>query len=404
MSTFPESQATRVRPHWGLDPHITFLNHGSFGACPHPVLEAQAFFRTQMEREPVRFFVRELDLLLEVTRKTLGQFVGANPDDLAFVPNATAGVNTVLRALALEPGDDLLTTNHAYNACRNALEFVAARSGARVVVAPIPFPIESPDAVVDVLLERTTPRTRLVLVDHVTSPTGMVLPVETIVKEFAKRGIDTLVDGAHAPGMIPLDLKTLGAAYYTGNCHKWMCAPKGAAFLHVRADKQSLVRPLSISHGANNPREDQSRFRLEFDWTGTADPTPFLAIPETLRFMSSLLPDGMVGLANHNRNMALAARRMLCETLACAPPAPESMIGSLAAVVLPDAEGTAPEPPLFIDPLQNYLFLRHGIEVPIVPFPKWPKRLVRISAQIYNDPEDYRRLGAVLADEFGKRS
>lgn len=402
--TFPTSHATRVRPHWGLDPHVTFLNHGSFGACPLPVLEAQTFFRTQMEREPVRFFVRELELLMEVTRKALASFVGANPDDLAFVPNATAGVNTVLHSLKLEAGDELLTFDHEYNACRNALEFVAAKANARVVVANIPFPIESPDSIVDVLLANTTSRTRLLLIDHVTSPTGIIVPVEKIVAEFAKRGIETLVDGAHAPGMLALDLNTLGAAYYTGNCHKWMCAPKGAAFLHVRQDKQKELRPLAISHGANSRRTDQSRFRLEFDWTGTADPSAFLAIPEALRFMSSLLDDGMVGLANHNRKMVLAARQMLCERLSCAPPAPESMIGSLATIVLPDAEGPEPEGPLFIDPLQNYLFLRHGIEVPVIAFPNRPQRLLRISAQIYNDPEDYQRLADVLVKEFGGRA
>jgi isopenicillin-N epimerase len=397
---FPESQAARVRKHWELDSDITFLNHGSFGACPKPVLEAQSDFRARLEREPVRFFLRECDKLIDEAYGALGQFIGANPDGLVFVSNATAGVNTVLRSLVFDSGDELLITSQGYNACNNAMHFVAEKSGAKVVVAEIPFPIQSADEAVQAILEKVTAKTRLVLVDHVTSPTALVLPVERIVGELKNRGIDTLIDGAHAPGMLPLDLNKLGAAYYTGNCHKWMCTPKGAAFLHVRQDKQALVRPLSISHGANSPRKDRSRFRLEFDWTGTVDPTPWLSIPAAITFLSSLFPGGMAEVAQHNRLMVLAARQTLSETFSTALPAPESMIGSLAAVVLPDAHGPAPEPPLYLDPLQETLFTRHHIEVPIIAFPRWPKRLVRVSAQIYNDPDDYQRLGRAIGEEL----
>ena len=399
-TVFPESQATRVRAFWGLDPDITFLNHGSFGACPKPVLEAQSAFRAQLEREPVRFFLRECDKLMDDAYGALGEFIGADPDDLVFLSNATAGVNTVLRSLTFEPGDELLITTQGYNACNNAMRFVAEKYGANVVVAEIPFPIQSADEAVQAILEKVTTKTRLVLVDHVTSPTALVLPVERIVAELKNRGIDTLIDGAHAPGMLPLDLNKLGAAYYAGNCHKWMCTPKGVAFLHVRRDKQSLVRPLSISHGANSPRTDRSRFRLEFEWTGTVDPTPWLALPAAMKFLSSLFPGGMAEIAEYNRRMVLAARQWLSETLSTPLPAPESMIGSLAAVVLPDAQGSAPEAPLYLDSLQETLFTRHHIEVPIITFPRWPKRLVRVSAQIYNDPEDYRRLGRAIGEEL----
>ena len=399
IHAYPPTQAARVRPLWDLDPAITFLNHGSFGACPLRVREAQDRLRAQMEREPVRFFVRELEPLLDAALEALADFVGAGARDLAFVPNATAGVNTVLRSLDLRPGDELITTNHEYNACRNALEHAAARAGARVVVAAVPFPLDSPDDVVRAVLDCTGPRTRLALVDHVTSQTGLVFPVERIVPELARRGVETLVDGAHAPGMVPLDLRALGAAYYTGNCHKWMCAPKGAAFLHVRPDKQAQIRPLSISHGANSSRTDLSRFRLEFDWTGTHDPTPYLVLPEAIRFLSSLLPGGVPALAEHNRRTALAARERLCDALGTPPPTPASMIGSLATVRLPEAAGDPPAPPLFLDPLQEALFSRHAIEVPVIPFPPPRGRVLRISAQIYNDPEDYARLVDALRAE-----
>jgi isopenicillin-N epimerase len=347
-----------------------------------------------MEAEPVRFFLREYEPLLDVARHALASFVGAQDEDLVFVPNATAGVNTVLRSLEFGPGDELLTTDHAYNACKNALDFVAARFGAKVVVAPIPFPVLAEAYVENAVLALANERTRLCLLDHITSPTGLIFPVESIVKSLALRGIDTLVDGAHAPGMVPLRLDELGAAYYTGNCHKWMFAPKGAAFLHVRRDKQGVIHPLSISHGKNSTRTDRSRFLLEFDWTGTTDSSPVLVLPEAIRFLEGLLPGGVSALAAFNRSMVLSARSFLCGELGTLAPAPESMIGSLAALFLPD--GSLERTALGLDPLQDRLFFEHRIEVPIIPFPRPPRRLVRISAQIYNDERDYRHLAEAL--------
>lgn len=389
--------------YWPLDPKVTFLNHGSFGSCPRAVLEFQQCLRDRLERQPVQFQVRDLEGLLDEARTALARFVGAEPDNLVFTTNATTGVNTILRSLSFAPGDELLVTNHEYNACRNALDFVAARSGATVVVAPIPFPLESGEQIAPSILSRVTPRTRLALIDHVTSPTALVLPIAMLVRELAARGVDTLVDGAHAPGMVPLNLAELNAAYYTGNCHKWMCAPKTAGFLHVRPDRQELIHPLSISHGWNSQRKDSSRFLLEFAWTGTSDPTPCLAVPEALRFVGRLLPGGWPEIMERNRALALAARQMLCQTLQIKPPCPNQCIGSMAAVPLPDnPSAVAPADGLCGDSLQETLLRDHGIEVPVTPWPRFPKRLLRISAQLYNSPAQYELLARALPDALAK--
>jgi isopenicillin-N epimerase len=383
--------------HWTVDPEIAFLNHGSFGACPRPVLEAQQELRARMERQPVLFLSRELEGRLDESRTALAQFVGADPEDFAFVPNATSGVNTVVRSLRLSSGDELLTTDHAYNACRNALRALEPR-GVRVVTAAVPWPGTTPSAVVDAVLAAVTPRTRLALLDHVTSPTGLVFPLERLVPALAERGVDTLVDGAHAPGMLPLDLRALGAAYYTGNCHKWLCTPKGSGFLHVRRDRQDTMLPLAVSHGFNSPRTDRSRFRLLFDWGGTMDPTPWLCIPEAIRFLGSLLPGGWPALMRRNRELALAGRKLLCAAVGAPEPAPAEMIGTLASVPLPDT--TARSAGSMHDALQAIVYERHRVEVPIFVFPEHPRRLVRISAQAYNSLAQVELLARALRAEL----
>jgi isopenicillin-N epimerase len=385
-----------LRNHWLLDPDITFLNHGSFGATPVAVLARQDEYRTRMEREPVRFLVRELEPLLDAARESLAAFVGADAAGIAFVANATAGVNAVVRSLDLDKHDQLLVTTHEYNASRNALEYAAQLAGAQVRVVEVPFPIASPEAIVERVIDAVTQRTKLLLVDHVTSQTGLVFPVEQLVAEMNRRGIDTLVDGAHAPGMLPLDLRSLGAAYYTGNLHKWVCAPKGAAFLYARDNRRAALRPVAISHGANSTRSDRSRYHLEFDWTGTFDPTAWLCVPDALELIGSLVPGGWPAVMQRNRALALRGRDILSSRLGIAPPAPDRMLGSMAALPLPDGSlDTAPS--LYGDPLQDALLDTFKIEVPIVPWPAPPKRLVRISAQLYNEEAEYERLADALA-------
>jgi isopenicillin-N epimerase len=376
---------------WGLDPSVAYLNHGSFGACPTAVLATQTALRQEMEREPVDFLSATLPARLNAARDALSPFLGADPADLVFVPNATAGVNAVLRSLLLDPKDELLITDHTYAACRKTAEFVAARTGARVVVAHLPFPVRDEDELIAAVLNRVSPATRLALMDHITSPTALVLPVARLVGELQARGIDTLVDGAHAPGMVPIDLSKLGAAYYTGNTHKWLCAPKGSGFLHVRADRQAVLHPNVISHAY------RKGFHEEFDWTGTCDPTPWLCIPESLRCIGSLLPGGWPEVMATNRSLALRARSLVLDTIGTDAPCPETMIGSMASIPLPPAPNGSIASRLDCAGLHDW-FREQGVETWLHPY---PVPVLRISAQLYNSIDQFRRLAGLLAQAFG---
>ncbi len=387
-----------MRQHWTLDPAITFLNHGSFGACPREVLDHQSELRARMEREPVHFFVHQLEPLWNAAREQAATFVGARPEDLAFVRNATAGVNAVLRSLRFAPGDQLLCTDHGYNACRNVLAFVAERWGAEVVVAKLPFPLSDPSEVTRAIADAVTDRTRLALIDHVTSPTGLVLPIAEITEALSERGVRTLVDGAHAPGMLALDVEATGATWYTANFHKWTCAPKGAAMLWAHPDAQEGLHPAVISHGYNSGRP-RKRFLEEMDWTGTDDPTPALCVPKAIEVVGAI-GGGWDAIRERNRALVLHGRDLLAEALDVAAPAPDAMIGSLAALPLPDGDGAPPSSALYADPLQIALFERHRVEVPIPPWPHPPRRLVRISAHLHNEASDYGRLAAALQAEL----
>jgi len=385
--------------HWTLDPSVRFLNHGSFGAVMAEVQEYQQDFRERLEREPVDFLLRQVPKAFEEARASLAEFLNADPAGLVFVRNATDGVNAVLRSLRFEPGDEFVCTNHGYNACNNVLEFVAERWGGKVIRAEIPFPIQGPEAMIDSILGALTPKTRLVLIDHVTSPTGLVFPVESLVPMLRERGILTLVDGAHSPGMLPLDLDALGADFYVGNGHKWLCAPKTVGFLHVAARFRDVIVPTTISHGANSPRPGFSRLQDQFDWPGTVDPSPILCLPHAMEQLERLLPGGWASIYRRNRALALQGRRLLCATLAIDEPSPESMIGFLAAVPLPPAPPEFQPGPFEPDPLHKALWERHRVEVPVFHYPGNPPRLLRISAHLHNGLADYEALAAALVAE-----
>ena len=390
-TTFPDHGLPQAAAAWALDPTVTMLNHGSFGACPRAVLDRQRELRCQMEAQPVQFLVRRMPELLDASRQRLARAIGADPQDLAFVPNATAGVNSVLRSLSFQSGDEILVTAHGYNACNNVARFVARQSQATLVVAEVPSPVESPRQVIDVVMSRVTPRTRIALLDHISSSSAIVFPIEELVARLHEQGIETLIDGAHAPGMVPLDLRRLGATYYTGNCHKWLCGPRGAGFLHVERSRQDNILPPVISHGYNRPRPGYSRFQDLFDWPGTIDPTAWLCVGAAIDFLDNLLPGGLGALMERNHRYAMAAQSLLAEGLGARPLCPPEMLGSMAAVEL----GDDPDPPQeFVDQhrLNQELFERYHIEAPVYFFPAPPRVVLRVSAQAYNEPGHYRRL------------
>lgn len=372
-----------------------FLNHGSFGACPKAILDLQTRFRQEMEAEPVQFLWRRYEERLEPARAALARFVGARPRDLVFVTNATTGINAVMRSIKLRVGDELLTTNHDYNACHNVLVETARRAAAKVVVAQVSFPLHKPEQVLDAILRCVTRRTRLALIDHVTSSTALLFPIERIVRELERHGVDTLVDGAHAAGMVSLNLARLNAAYYTANLHKWVCAPKGAAFLWAREDKQKHLQPAVVSHGNNTPRPGYGPYQDRFDWAGTQDPTAWLCAGAAIEWMGKLMPGGWSTVIEANHQLLVQARSVLCDRLRLAPPCPERFLGAMATIPLPERFQGVPRREK-IDAEQSRLYDKFRIEVPFFRFGRPVTRWLRISAQRYNTLAEYEYLAAAL--------
>jgi len=399
----PPGSDPAPRDAWALEPGV-FLNHGSFGACPRDVLDHQAELRAEMERQPVRFFMRHLQARIDAARAEVAAFVDADPAGFAFVRNASEGICAVLRSQRFEPGDEVLVTDHGYGAATHAARHVIERAGGRLVTAAIPFPGTTADDTLAAIVDRVGPRTRLALIDHVTSPTALVLPIARVVAALAERGVDTLVDGAHAPGMLPLSVRAIGAAYYVANLHKWCCAPKGAGFLAARPDRLDGLHPAVISHGHRFPLAlagGRSRFHLEFDWTGTADPSPWLCAPRSIEQVGRMHPEGWPGWMRRGRALALWGRDRLAASLAVEAPCGDEMVGHMAALPLPSAAHGPPDSPLYTSPLQAALGARYAVEVPVVPWPAHPQRLVRFSVAPYTTAAELDTLARGLRTLLG---
>jgi isopenicillin-N epimerase len=381
--------------HFLLDPEVTFLNHGSFGACPRPVFEAYQRWQLKLERQPVAFLDpnRGLSAWMREAREALAEVVGADPDDIVGQTNATTALNIVAQSLPLRPGDEILTTDHEYAALEKTWAYVCRRTGAEVKVVSIPLPLTREDQFTDALLAGLTDRTRVVFLSHITSATALVFPIERIVTEARARGIWTVIDGAHTPGHIPLDLNALGADFYAGNCHKWMMSPKGAGFLHVRREWQAMLNPLVISHGwtedGNQPGAKgpfgNSSFIDMLEMQGTRDPSAWLTVPAALAFTRQ-----------HDwATVACDCRTLLQDTAA--------RVGALTGLpALSSPEFCAPQmvsmPVPTCDPLllQRSLLEQYGIEIPC--FTWKAHTIVRVSAQGYNTAQQMDLLVAALTD------
>ncbi|MBL9000727.1 MAG: aminotransferase class V-fold PLP-dependent enzyme [Phycisphaerae bacterium] len=403
-------QMDRTNGEWSIDPTLTFLNHGSYGAVPRAALKHQADLRTRLERDPVRFYKTDLEPLLDEMRSRLGSLLNCRPSDLAPLPNATIALCTILQNTRLEPGDEILITDHEYQSLSNELERVVARTGAVVVRASFPFPISDPAVVTERFLGCLSPRTRIAFISHITSCTSLVFPVAEIVRECNRRGIDICVDGAHSPGQVPVDIAALKPTYFVFSGHKWLSGPKGTGFLYVRSDRQVGFRPLQISSRAHKVRPERALFLRDFDYQGTADYSGVLTVPVAAECMGRLLPGGWPALMRQNHELIMKGRGILASALAdipgcCVETAPERMIGCMITIIVPEPpEALANRPTNYDDALQDALFERHRIVTPVWRFGATNARVVRVSAQVYNTPSQFEHLGDALAEELAREA
>jgi isopenicillin-N epimerase len=376
-----------LKEYFYLDPEVIFLNHGSFGATPKPVFAEYQAWQLRLERQPVLFLGRELDGLLRESRAALGEYLNADADDLVYIPNATHGANIIAHSLALQPGDEILTTDHEYGACDYAWEFNCQKTGAAYIHQHIPLPLCLEDEIVEQLWQGVTPRTRVIYLSHITSPTALRLPVEQICQRARQQGILSVVDAAHSPGQIPVDLQALGADFVTGNCHKWMLSPKGAAFLHVRREVQPLVEPLVISwgYGATPATTTGSRYIDLLQWTGTKDPAAFLSIPAAIQFMRDHHWDQV---RQECHALLRQAVERICDLTGLPPlyPLDSDFYSQMAIAPLPAG--------VDLTSLKARLYDEYRIEVPLI---QWQDRkFVRISIQGYNTGADVDALVVAL--------
>ncbi len=376
------------RAAWPLDLEVKHLNHGSFGPAPNAVLEECQRIRRRAEQNPMEFFVYRLGGELAAARRALASFVGADADNLVLLENSTAAMNVVAASAPLGEGDEVLLTDHEYGAVRRTWEAACQRSGATLRVQALPTPFHSPEEVVDTLMAGVTPRTRLLVFSHVTSPTAIIFPAKEIRRHARQRGLAVCIDGPHAVAMLPLELGALDCDYYVGSCHKWLSAPFGACFLHVHPRAQEFIRPAQVSWGRPFPGEP-THWRDELHWRGTYDPSPVLAIPRAIEFLRDA---GLNHFRQHGHRLARLARDLIGKLTGLEPLTPddEAWYGTMVALPLPD--GNAPA-------LQDALRKNHHIEAPII---DWNNvRLVRVSCHLYTQEEDIEHLARALAQELG---
>jgi isopenicillin-N epimerase len=403
----PKDRLPILASHWSLEPGLTFLNHGSYGAVPNVVVKHQEGLRARVERDAVRFYKADLEGLMDGVRDSVGRFVHCPPETIAPMQNATVAIATVLANIAWRAGDEILITDHEYMSGVNELERVAKIHGVRVVRAKVPFPITTSDEVVDSIEQCLTDRTRLVLVSWITSASSLIFPLQEIIAASKRRGARVLVDGTHAPGQIPVDIARSQADFFVGSFHKWVSAPKGTGFLYVPMETQTArgsgegFRSICMSSRAHKIRADRPLFLRDFDYMGTDDYTGMLCVPRAMEFMAGLVPGGWDGLYQANHDLVMRGRKVVCDAIGVAPPAPESMIGCMASILLPEPPpALQSRPTAYDDALQDILVEKHGIQVPIWRMPSDNARLVRLSAQVYNSIEDYHRLADALVEEL----
>jgi isopenicillin-N epimerase len=373
-----------VRALWSLDPERTHLNHGSFGAVPIQVQSTQDAIRREVERNPTAFFWRALADRLEEARLAAASFLRADPGGFAFVPNATTAVSTILGAVALRPGDEVLVSDHTYGAVRFAAQRACRRAGATLVVQPVPLPVEGPETLASAFLLGVTERTRLAIVDHIASPTALLFPAKRLVDELHARDVLVLVDGAHAPGALDVDLGDLGPDFWTGNFHKWCCAPRGTAGLFVAPEHRDQTEPLTASWPY------PLGFPASFSFIGTDDYSAYLALPSALSFMASL---GWDRVRKHNRGLARVAAQTLADALATdrAECGPDDVFEAMRLVPLPPGVAATEE-----DARSLYLRIADELRIEAAVVPWNGRGFLRLSAQAYNAPAEYERLAAGL--------
>jgi len=382
-----------MKEHFLLDPDVVFLNHGSFGATPRPVLEAYQNWQTRLERQPVQFIVREMLPELKQARQILGGYLNADANDLVYIPNATFGVNTIARSLQLKPGDEILTTDHEYGACENVWNFLGQKTGAILVKQPVSLPFASPPDIAEQIWQGVTPKTRAIFISHITSPTAMRMPVEIVCKKARDAGILTIIDGAHAPGQIPLDLQALDPDFYVGNCHKWMLSPKGSGFLYSRRELQGLVEPLVVSWGwgEDSPFTSGTKYLDCLAWSGTHDPSAYLSVPAAIQFQEE-----------HNwHEVRHKCQQLLADVL--------QRINELTGFDSPYSSISAPFVQmavvrlplnLQVSEIQGHLLQRYRIEVPCIQCNT--EHFIRVSVQGYNTQEDLDALVDALGELLPK--